>query len=142
MATYFADTSFWVALSNKRDQHHARALAWSQHVLSTQALILTTEPVLWEWMNALADVATRKMAAEGYRRLRRDRSVEVAPFRADLVETAVQLYNARHDKDWSLTDCFSFIVMQQRQLTRALTTDRHFQQAGFEPVMLAEPSEA
>ena len=82
MATYFADTSFWIALSNRRDQYHARALAWSQYFLRAQAAILTTEAVLWEWMNALADVATRRTAAEGYWRLHRDPNVDVAPFRA------------------------------------------------------------
>ncbi len=37
----------------------------------------------------------------------------------------------RLDKDWSLTDCISFAVMQERSLTEALTSDHHFEQAGF-----------
>lgn len=139
MPTYFADTSFWIALSNRRDQYHAQAVKWTEHIRRVRSVILTTEAVLWEWMNALADVATRQTAAQGYRRLHRDPSVEVMPFLSDLDEAALRVYESRHDKAWSLTDCLSFTVMTQRKLTQALTTDHHFQQAGFEPMLLTEP---
>jgi predicted nucleic acid-binding protein len=121
----FADTSFWIALSSKRDQYHARALAWSLFLVRTQSMVVTTEAVLWEWMNALSDSATRHLAAEGYRKCRRDARIEVVPFRAELIDAAMGLYTARTDKTWSLTDCLSFVVMEQRQLAEALTTDHH-----------------
>ena len=53
MATYFADTSFWIGLSSKRDQHHPRAVGWHQFVIRTRSNIVTTEVVLWEWPNGL-----------------------------------------------------------------------------------------
>ena len=46
-------------------------------------------------------------------------------------DEGVRLYVARPDKDWSLTDCISFVVMRERGITEALTGDRHFEQAGF-----------
>jgi len=52
----------------------------------------------------------------------------------------VRLFESRPDKDWSLTDCLSFMVMAERQLPKALTSDRHFVQAGFEALLLADPS--
>ena len=52
---YFADASFWIALSSRRDQFHSRAIAWRRHLVRSQVALVTTEPVLWEWMNALAD---------------------------------------------------------------------------------------
>jgi predicted nucleic acid-binding protein len=57
-----------------------------------------------------------------------------------LAERAVRLFESRPDKDWSLTDCLSFMVMAERQLHKALTSDRHFVQAGFEALLLADPS--
>lgn len=51
MTALFADTSFWIALSSRRDAYHGRALAWSRDLTCTQASILTTEAVLWEWVN-------------------------------------------------------------------------------------------
>jgi len=139
VATYFADTSFWMALSRKRDQYHERAVAWNQFAIRTGRTILTTEAVLWEWMNALSDPSTRRVAAEGYRRSHSDTRIEVVPFQAGLVDSAVELYRSRLDKDWSLTDCLSFVVMERRHLTEALATDRHFEQSGLKALMLEEP---
>ena len=139
MAAYFADTSFWMALSRKRDQHNRHAVAWNQFVIRTKSSIVTTEAVLWEWMNGLSDPSTRGLAAEGYRRARADARIEVVPFQIELIDSAVQLYRTRPDKDWSLTDCLSFVVMERRHLTEALTTDGHFEQAGLKVMMLAQP---
>ncbi len=80
MAAYFADTSFWIALSSKRDQYHSNAIAWHAAVTRSGSKIVTTEAVLWEWLNALADATTRNIAAEGYRRAHADSRVEVVPF--------------------------------------------------------------
>jgi hypothetical protein len=139
---WFADTSFWIAVSQKTDQYHGRASAWSDYLVKRDAFILTTEAVLWEWMNALANSTTRRSTAEGYRRCHQDTQIEVVPFAVDIIAAASRLYEARTDKEWSLTDCLSFLVMEQRQVLRALTTDHHFRQAGFEAVLFGEPPAA
>jgi predicted nucleic acid-binding protein len=139
VATYFADTSFWLALSRKRDQYNRDAMAWNQFVIRSRSSIVTTEAVLWEWLNGLSDASTRGVAAEGYRRAHADARIEVVPFQPELIDSAVQLYRTRLDKDWSLTDCLSFVVMERRHPTEALTTDGHFEQAGVKAMMLAEP---
>lgn len=140
MATYFADTSFWIGLSSKRDQHHHRAVAWHQFVIRNRSTIVTTEAVLLEWLNALSDVSTRRIAAESYLRVRADARIEVVPLQAELMDSAIQLYRGRPDKNWSLTDCLSFLVMERRGLAEALTTDHDFEQAGFRANMLDQPS--
>jgi hypothetical protein len=139
VATYFADTSYWMALSRKRDEYNRHAVAWNQFVIRTRSSIVTTEAVLWEWLNGLSDTSTRGVAAEGYRRAHADPRIEVVPFQPELIDSAVQLYRARPDKDWSLTDCMSFVVMERRQVTEALTTDGHFEQAGMKVMMLTPP---
>jgi len=140
VATYFADTSFWIALSSRRDQYHSQAVTWHAEVVRTGSRIVTTEAVLWEWLNALADATTRAIAAEGYRRVHADSRVEVVPFEPELSGAAVDLYRSRADKDWSLTDCLSFVVMERRYLTEALSTDQHFEQAGRKAKMLDQPA--
>ena len=92
-----------------------------------------------EWLNALSDASTRTIAAEGYRRVHADRRIEVVPFQPELNDAAIGLYRNRADKNWSLTDCLSFVVMERRALTEAITTDRHFEQAGFKANMLDHP---
>jgi len=136
---WFADTSFRIALSQRFDQHYARASVWTSYLSRTGAFVITTEAVLWEWMNASADSGTRRTAVEGYRRCHEDPRVEVVPFADDKIAAAVHRYEAREDKGWSLTDCLSFLVMEQRRIARALTTDHHFRQAGFDAVLLTEP---
>jgi hypothetical protein len=131
VATYFADTSFWMALSRKRDQYNPHAVAWNQFVIRAESMLVTTEAVLWEWLNALSGARTRGVAAQGYQRAHADASIQVVPFQPELIDSTVQLYRRRADKDWSLTDCLSFVVMERQQLTGALTADRHFEQAGL-----------
>ena len=65
--------------------------------------------------------------------------VEVAPLSVDLWQRGWTLYRDRPDKAWSLTDCVSFLVMQERGLADALTADEHFRQAGFRALLLDEP---
>ncbi|MGA2769621.1 MAG: PIN domain-containing protein [Bryobacteraceae bacterium] len=109
-------------------------------MIRTRSTIVTTEAVLWEWLNAFSDASTRAVAAEGYRRAHADAHIEVAPFQPALIDSAVELYRTRPDKSWSLTDCLSLVVMERRQLTEALTTDRHFEQAGMKVMMLRQPA--
>jgi predicted nucleic acid-binding protein len=139
VATYFADTSFWMALSRKRDQYNRHAVAWNQFVIRTGSSIVTTEAVLWEWLNGFSDASTRGVAAEGYRLAHADTRIEVAPFQPELIDAAVRLYRTRPDKDWSFTDCLSFVVMERHRLTEALTTDGHFEQAGLKAMMFVQP---
>jgi predicted nucleic acid-binding protein len=54
---------------------------------------------------------------------------------ANLFDRGVELYDARPDKHWSLTDCISFVAMQDHGISEALTGDRHFEQAGFVALM-------
>ena len=100
---------------------------------------MTTEAVLLEWLNALSDVSTRRIAAESYLRVRGDARIEVVPLQAELMGSAIELYRGRPDKSWSLTDCLSFLVMERRGLAGALTTDHDFEQAGFRANMLELP---
>ena len=64
-----------------------------------------------------------------------DEQVTIVDVRFDLLRSAMDLFNERPDKHWSLTDCISFVVMDQMKVTGALTADHHFEQAGFVALM-------
>lgn len=136
---FFADTAFWIALFRRRDQYHPDALAWQNYLVRSAASIVTTEAVCREWLNAMSAAATRIIAAHAFERIRRDPRIEVVPHGGELSEGAIHLFTARSDKDWSLTDCLSFITMEQRNILEALTTDNHFEQAGFRAVLSGIP---
>ncbi len=126
-------------MSRARDQYHSDALAWHLYLVKSRAVIVTTEAVCWEWMNALSGAVTRKVAADGFEQIRRDPLIEVIPHSEDLSEAAIRPFASRLDKDWSLTDCLSFVVMERRNIRDALTADNHFEQAGFRAVLLTTP---
>ncbi len=77
------------------------------------------------------------MAAYGLERISHDPQIEVVPFSHELNAEALRLFTDRSDKEWSLTDCLSFVVMARRNVQQALTADHHFEQAGFR-VLLSE----
>ena len=68
--------------------------------------------------------------------LRASRRVEIVPLSQELLQRGLALFAKRDDKDWSLTDCISFVVMQDWDIHAALTGDRHFQQAGFNALLV------
>jgi uncharacterized protein len=69
--------------------------------------------------------------------LRADPETEIVPARGSLFDRGAHLYALRPDKSWPLTDCFSFVVMTERDITEALTGDHHFEQAGFRAMLRA-----
>ena len=58
-----------------------------------------------------------------------------------LLDAGLRLFRERADKDWGLTDCISFVVMQSEGTLEALTSDRHFEQAGFVALLRKSPGE-
>jgi len=132
MTPVFADTYYYLALLNRKDSAHARAMGAS---LSLRSPTVTTAWILTELADAMAEGQWRQEAAKFVRRLQANPQVRVIPPAGELFEQGLQLYENRPDKDWSLTDCISFVVMRQEGLADALTGDRHFEQAGFSALL-------
>jgi uncharacterized protein len=128
MRTVFADAVFYIALGNRRDQLHAASRSFA---LSYDGRIVTTEYVLLEVGNYLSSTNLRGDFWQLVEHLRQDANAQVIESSPVLWQRGLELYKARADKDWSLTDCISFVVMQDAGLSEALTSDRHFEQAGF-----------
>ena len=133
MKRVFADTSYWIALLNPRDELHHRAVAASQEFSE----LVTTEMVLVEFLNAFSDRGPhlRAAASRAVTVLRASVPVRVTPQTSEQFERALSRYNDRPDKNWSLTDCASFLVMEAESIEDALTHDQHFVQAGFHALL-------
>ena len=127
----FADTFYWVALLNPRDPFHIRVASFSRALGA--ARLVTTDEVLTEvlsWFSRSGPL-WRGKAAILVHNLRSNPNVDVLPqSRADF-DAALALYEARPDKEYSLTDCRSMLAMKGLSLTEALTNDHHFTQEGF-----------
>ena len=129
----FIDTVYVLALLNPRDRWHRRAVDLSQALRGPFA---TSHAILIEVADALAQRNRRTWAAEAIKDMQSDDAVTCVSVSSGIFASALQLYEERPDKDWSLTDCISFVVMRQQQLVEALTADSHFTQAGFKALML------
>ena len=137
MRAVFTDTAYWLALANPRDSLHRRSIeapTW----LGAYRLV-TSDLVLTELLNALSGSGrqSRQNAAKLVRRLIENPRIETVPQTPSLFRTALALYEARPDKDWSLTDCASFVIMDERKITEALTYDQHFVQNAYRALLRA-----
>jgi predicted nucleic acid-binding protein len=135
MNAIFADTGYWIALFNPRDDLHAKALTVAR--ITQGRLIVTSQLVLTEFLNYYASLGQsfRQQAVQVVRSLQQATEVEIVPQTDDQFQAALTLYSQRPDKEWSLVDCASFLIMQERNLRDALAYDEHFQQAGFVPLL-------
>jgi uncharacterized protein len=129
MKDVFADTFYFLALLNNTDQGHPKAVEFTRQF---NGRMTTTGWVLTELADALACTQRgRAQFARTLEKLEGDPSIQVISCEARLFHEGVDLYIRRPDKEWSLTDCISFVVMTREGIGAALTGDRHFEQAGF-----------
>ncbi len=131
----FLDTAYALALSSPHDIFHERAIHLAEEVEAAGVRLVTTRAVMMEIANAFSKLRRRRAGIELLDALEADPGLEIVPLSEQLYARAWQLFRERPDKEWGLTDCVSFVVMQDRGLTEALTGDEHFRQAGFQVLM-------
>jgi predicted nucleic acid-binding protein len=127
----FADTLYWGALLQARDQYHSQAI----HTRRTlgEVLLVTTDEVLIELLNGLSlgGPFIREVATHAVRRILDDKHVTVHPQSRESFLAGLRLYELRSDKGYSLVDCISMTTMRRHGIAEVLTNDRHFVQEGF-----------
>jgi predicted nucleic acid-binding protein len=133
MTPIFIDTYYLLALVNPSDESHDRAVEISQR---PSGPLVTTAWILTEFGDALAATfAGRTRFLHILDDLYADPVVTIVDATQNLFTRGITLYRKRPDKEWSLTDCTSFVVMKEHKIKEALTGDRHFEQAGFQALM-------
>src|SRR4051794_30817025 len=125
----FVDTWFLIALTDRSDSHHQRAVRLDRSLRGTR--LVTHDAILSEMLAfyAAEGEAARILAVENARDALR--AYEVLPADRALFLRALELYEQRLDKEYSLVDCMSMVLMRERGITSVLTNDHHFQQEGF-----------
>ena len=133
MTRVFADSFFFFSILNPRDPAHAKAMDFSRH---NRGPLLTTAWVLTELADGLASTPRRQTFRQVLADIETNPANLIVPANAETFEKGVDFYHTRPDKQWSLTDCISFVVMLEEGVTEALTGDHHFEQAGFKALFL------
>ena len=132
MNEVFGDTSGWASFFDSTDPHHAKASTLMTQWQQQNRHVVTTNYVLSELIALLTRFRVRRSTVLNYIETIRSASwIEIVHIDEALDAEAWRLLAERLDKEWSLVDCASFIVMEKHGLTEALTADRHFEQAGF-----------
>ena len=134
-AEVFIDTSGFFALLSAADPAHARARQQMARLASTRRRAVTTDHVLDETFTLLKvrGLAHRCPAFE--QMLSTSRSLRVSWTEPAIFAAATELFLNRLDQGFSMTDCISFTLMERERLHEALTTDHHFEIAGFTPLL-------
>lgn len=132
MKPVFVDTYYYLAVLSESDAAHRRAVEITRRLF---APTITTAWVLTEVADALSDPPQRRAFLTLLESIRSDPTVTIIPPSEELFEAGLDLFARRPDKDWSLTDCISFVVMERHGLTEVLTADHHFEQAGFKMML-------
>ncbi len=129
---YFLDTSYIIALEIKNEQSHQQVL---QHWLTLaiyKPFLITTTYIFDEVVTFFNSRNLHNKAVEIGYRLLESRDIEVVEIDRNLFAQGWQYFQKHQDKSYSLTDCLSFFVMENRKISVALTLDNHFIQAGFQ----------
>ena len=130
-AEVFLDAAYLIALGVPADQHHAQALELFQTMSAARIRIVTNRAVLLEVGSSLSKARFRPAAIRMLDKMQSSPIVEIVPVTEELARAGWELFRQRMDKEWSWADCISFVVMRERGIRQALTTDEHFEQAGF-----------
>ncbi len=131
MPTVLVDTAAWIALVNTRDELHNSAEQIMTDLRRRDVTLMTTEFVLLEVANGLCTSGWRAKLVKLIDGLRSLPHLQIVPADTSLLAEGWNLYRNRTDKEWSLTDCTSIVVLQKERIEQVFTSDHHFEQAGF-----------
>jgi predicted nucleic acid-binding protein len=128
----FVDTAGWMACADGADPTHAPARDARDEALAAGRLLVTTDYVVDETLTLLRMRLGLSAAEAWWSQVETSSRVRWQWIDAARAEKARALFFRHRDKEYSFTDCTSFVVMRELRLKEALTTDRHFRQAGFQ----------
>lgn len=135
MNKFLIDTSAFLALRDKNDEHHQKAIRIAEYLIEhTNQTSLTTDYILDETYTILKKRAGHKLAVQFGEEIQQGTRFEIFYLTKELLDQAWLIFKKYKDKNFSFTDCTSFAIMQNYKITQAFAFDKHFEQAGFEVI--------
>ena len=131
MKAIFADTFYWIALLNSRDTWHLEVVKVSQEI-SNSPLVISDGIIdeLFAYSSKRGNLLRLKVS-ELYKIFRKDPNIQIISYSPQIRQKAIDLYEQRPDKGYSLVDCISMVIMKEMRISEVLTNDKHFAQEGF-----------
>ena len=131
----FMDSAGFLALWDAGDEHHAAATALQEQLIRKRRRFLTTEYIVDETATLLLVRHSHAAAVDFLDTIGRSEALRLEWIGPERFHAAGALFRRHADKQWSFTDCISFVVMRELLVREAFTTDHHFKQAGFVPLL-------
>ena len=131
----FLDTAGFLALWDAADEHHSKALRLQAELIRKRRRFVTTDYVADETATLLLVRHSHDAAADFLDTLLRSEAVRLEWTGPDRFHAAASFFQRHADKQWSFTDCVSFCLMRELKVSDGFTTDHHFRQAGFKPLL-------
>lgn len=131
MTTFFVDSCAWLALFDRADKYHAIASSEFRKLHTSRLKLITSDYILDETLTLLRYRCNHRIALDFGNWVQASNNVKIVQVDQQLWQAAWQMFQDYSDKAWAFTDCTSFILMQEFDLSTAFTFDRHFKQAGL-----------
>jgi len=127
------DTSGWANYLVKTEPFHTETSKLLQQCFIDNIELVTSNYILAELIALLYSPlrVTKPQQIKILEAIKTASWVNVIHIHRAAEQQAYQLWKSRADKNWSLVDCSSFVLMQDKKITEAITSDHHFEQAGF-----------
>ncbi|MEX2124688.1 MAG: PIN domain-containing protein [Woeseia sp.] len=131
----FVDTSGLYALIEKNDAHHTRARSAVEKLLRAGRKLVLTDYIVDETTTLAKTRSGKRVAMRVLDLLEQSAGIRIEWIGSSRFEETKTFFRKHADHGYSFTDCTSFVVMNELELTQALTTDKHFPEAGFEALL-------
>jgi uncharacterized protein len=132
MKRLFVDTAGWMACADAADIAHAKACQARDIAIERGMVLVTTDYIIDETLTLIRKRMSLKAAEKWWIQIETSSRLRWEWIDVQRAEKARALFFRHHDKDFSFTDCTSFVVMREMKITQALTTDQRFRQIGFQ----------
>jgi predicted nucleic acid-binding protein len=129
------DTAGFLALWDAADEHHARAVQLQSELSRKKRRFLTTDYIVDETATLLLVRHSHAAATDFLKTTLESKSLRLEWIDSERFQAAAELFQRHDDKEWSFTDCVSFALMHELKIRDSFTTDHHFSQAGFSPLL-------
>lgn len=131
------DSAGFLALWDAGDQYHQRAVLLQAELARRHRRFVTTEYVVDETVTLLLVRHSHAAAVDFLDTVERSEALRLEWIGPERFHAAADFFRKHTDKGWSFTDCASFVLMHELRIREAFTTDHHFKQAGFMPLLKA-----
>ena len=135
MEYLFTDTSFLVAYYNANDVNHSTSRQFIKGLEGKKVKLAISDYIFDEILTVLMVRAGKDMAIYSCKKLYAEiqtGKIKWLCVNDAIFKESIEIFTKYKDKNWSFTDCTSYILMKKNGIKKCLSFDEHFKQFGYE----------